>query len=135
MWNLVLHAKLNSLEVDARELIELFLDEFGRTAEDSLAFSVVERTIDTTIGLNGAFNHAAHISERAMSNSTKSASPPASRIVATVCRPPPVAMSATTTAAPSRAKAIAAARPMPEAAPVTIATLSFNASHIFLPIY
>ena len=43
-----------------------------------------------------------------------------------VSRPPATAMSATTTRAPSRAKASAVARPMPDPPPVTSATLPSN---------
>ena len=55
---------------------------------------------------------------------TKAARPPAAAMRRTVSRPCATATSATATAAPSAASRIAVARPMPEAAPVTSATLS-----------
>src|SRR3954451_17216358 len=61
----------------------------------------------------------AQSSPRVTSQATKSASPPASRIVRTVSSPPARSTSATITAAPSCAKRMAQARPMPLAAPVT----------------
>ena len=50
--------------------------------------------------------------------------PPAASIIRTVSLPPSSAMSATVTFAPARANAIAVARPMPPAAPVTKADLA-----------
>src|SRR5262249_45945653 len=57
---------------------------------------------------------------------TKRASPPASLIIRTVSSPPSTRTSATTVFAPSRANASALALPIPEAAPVTKATLPSN---------
>src|SRR5215510_14722328 len=54
---------------------------------------------------------------------TKMASPPFSVIIWTVCCPPSSFISATTSFAPSRANVRAVARPIPEAPPVTNATL------------
>ena len=56
--------------------------------------------------------------------STNRASPPASPTMATVFRPSGTLRSATVTLAPSPAKRSAAARPMPVAPPVIMATLS-----------
>ena len=53
----------------------------------------------------------------------EAAVPPACSISDTVSAPPSAFTSATTTEAPAAASAIAVARPMPEAPPVTIATL------------
>src|SRR5262249_25902338 len=57
---------------------------------------------------------------------TKRASPPACLIIRTVSSPPSTRMSATTVFAPSRANASPLALPIPEAAPVTKATLPSN---------
>ena len=57
---------------------------------------------------------------------TKKASPPSSRIAATVSSPGSSLMSEATTEAPSRANRIALARPIPDPAPVTIATFPFS---------
>src|SRR6266498_1803381 len=57
---------------------------------------------------------------------TRRASPPASLIIRTVSSPPSTRTSATTVFAPSRANASALALPIPEAAPVTKATLPSN---------
>ena len=57
------------------------------------------------------------------SQPTASAVPPSASIDATVSRPCSSVRSAATTLAPSRANAIAVARPMPLPAPVTKATL------------
>ena len=54
---------------------------------------------------------------------TKVASPPVSVIICTVCSPPSSFMSAMTSFAPSRANVRAVARPIPDAPPVTNATL------------
>src|SRR5215510_1690336 len=54
---------------------------------------------------------------------TKVASPPFSVIICTVCCPPSMFMSAMTSFAPSRANVRAVARPIPDAPPVTNATL------------
>ena len=62
-------------------------------------------------------------SDRVTSHLTASARPPVCSIIRAVSWLPSSAMSATTTLAPSRAKASAVARPMPLAAPVTNATL------------
>ncbi len=56
----------------------------------------------------------------------KITSPPAVFISSTVFCPPSSDQSATTTFAPSLANKIADAFPIPDPAPVTIATLSFN---------
>ena len=58
---------------------------------------------------------------------TKVASPPFSVIIWTVCCPPSSFISAMTSFAPSRANVRAVARPIPEAPPVTKATLPFDA--------
>src|SRR5262249_60878478 len=63
---------------------------------------------------------------RVTSAPTGSASPPASRIAATVARAPPSFRSTTATRAPSAASAWAIAWPIPLAAPVTIATRSVS---------
>src|SRR5438034_11480319 len=57
----------------------------------------------------------------------KRASPPADSIRSTLSRAPGALMSHTTTRAPRRAKASAEARPIPDPAPVTRATLPSNA--------
>jgi hypothetical protein len=59
-----------------------------------------------------------------MSARTNAALPPFASIAWTVSRPDRSSMSATTTAAPSRARRSAIARPVSTAAPVTSATLS-----------
>src|SRR5918996_5561811 len=64
---------------------------------------------------------------------TKRASPPACLIRSTVSSPPSTTTSATTTLAPSRAKARAEARPMPELPPVTSATFPLSMSVIVDP--
>src|SRR3990170_2762875 len=69
---------------------------------------------------------ASTASASATSARAKTAWPPVSVIWRTVCRPPASATSPTTTAAPSEASRQATARPMPEAAPVTRATLPSN---------
>src|SRR5690606_40364971 len=57
----------------------------------------------------------------------KTASPPCSRMAATVASPLPVSISARISRAPSAAKAWAVALPMPAAAPVISTTLPENA--------
>src|SRR3972149_10973511 len=61
------------------------------------------------------------------------ASPPAFLMAATVCWPFWLSISATTTLAPSLAKASAAALPSPMPAPVTTATLPWNHPAIAIP--
>src|SRR5690606_3374763 len=60
----------------------------------------------------------------------KTASPPCSRMAATVAAPLPVSISASISRAPSAAKAWAVALPMPAAAPVVSTTLPENAEPI-----
>ena len=62
-------------------------------------------------------------SRAATSVRTKTASPPAACISPATCRPPASSTSAMQTEAPSRARTSAVARPMPEAAPVTMAAV------------
>lgn len=57
---------------------------------------------------------------------TQIAFPPLLLISSTVLLPPTSSMSATTTLAPFAAKVMAAPRPIPEEAPVTMVTLSCN---------
>src|SRR5439155_4402529 len=67
---------------------------------------------------------------------TKMASPPFSVIIWTVCCPPSSFISAMTSFAPSRANVRAVARPIPEAPPVTNATLlSTRPGMVTPPVY
>src|SRR5579885_2977539 len=70
----------------------------------------------------------------AMSQRTKTALPPPSRIDLTTASPSSAVTSTATTAAPSRAKTDAAALPIPDATPVMIATLSFSEPAIANPL-
>ena len=73
---------------------------------------------------SAAANIASTDRASATSVRTKAARPPASWTSPTVSDPPASSTSATITEAPAAANASADARPMPDAAPVTIATLS-----------
>ena len=70
----------------------------------------------------------------ATSVAKKRASPPAPRMISTVSLPPSAAMSDTATQAPSAANAMAIARPMPPAPPVTAATLPARIPSLIAPL-
>jgi hypothetical protein len=120
----VLHGDEHAAEVDRDQAIPFVVGDLVRRLDRLLDACVVEGDVEAAEALDRSVKAARMSSARVTSQVTASAWPPACSIIRAVSRLPSAATSATTTFAPSRAKASAVARPMPVVAPVTKATLS-----------
>lgn len=125
MTDLVLHAKKDAFEVDRDDTVPRLLislnEVFGHRVVNAgdIAREVEPPnlcTVPSTVAWTSLFPETSH--------NWKTALPPACSTRRTVSDPSVGDMSATTTIVPARPNATATARPIPDPAPVTRATLS-----------
>src|SRR5438876_849877 len=126
----MLHAGPDAAKIDRVDPIEFFSADIGGFERRRLHAGIIERGVEAPEGRNRALEHGTTSDSSVTLQRMPTALPPAPASLSAADTTASSSMSIRATAAPASANAFAVASPIPEAAPVTSATLSLKENSI-----